>query len=153
MMVLNGRATFILNEIKKSAKAPAAASNAPEELIAAVAEKNGVQFASDYLIMESSLFKACSTECLKRSVFYKSYLKLISQIQIKKLWVVERNRMKDSVAFYIQDREQKQFLDNFSAKRSYISDNYDKIPSYELKELALALTQAIDGKVMELKKR
>jgi hypothetical protein len=139
--------------LNKASKVPLAANENPEDRISNVAAKNGVKFASDYLIMEGALFKSCKPNCLNKIPFYKNYAKLISQIQIKKLWVVEQNKMKDSVAYYIQDREEKQFLDNFSSKRAYISENYEKLPSYEIKELALSLIQAIDAKTMELKKK
>ncbi len=153
MMVLNNRGSLILSLLKKADKDPLKPGESAEERIAAIGDSSGVKFATDYLIMENSLFKACKTECLKKAAFYKSYLKLISQIQIKKLWVVERNKMKDSVAYYIQEREENQFLNNFVSRRAYITENYEKIPSYELKELALSLTQAIDAKVMEIKKK
>jgi hypothetical protein len=153
MMVLNGRGTLLLSELNKASKVPLAANESPEDRVSVVAEKNGVKFASDYLIMENSLFHACNPDCLKKPAFYKNYSKLISQIQLKKLWVVEQNKMKDSVAYYIQDREEKKFLDSFKSRRSYISDNYDKIPNYDLKEMAISVTQAIDAKVLELKKR
>lgn len=153
MMVLNNRGSLILTELGKAEKEAAASKESIENGIASVAEKNGVKFATDYLLMENRLFKSCSTTCLSRSEFYRSYIKLISQIKIKKLWVVERNIMKDSVAYFIQEREETQFLENFAKRRAYISENYEKIPSYELKELALSLTQAIDSKVMEIKKK
>ena len=153
MMVLNNRGSLILAELKKATKEPLTANENMEDRISAVGEKTGVKFATDYLLMESSLFKSCGAQCLSRPAFFKNYSKLISLIQIKKLWVVQHNRMKDSVAYFIQDREEQQFLNNFVSRRAYISDNYDKISSYENKEMALALTQTIDAKVMELKKK
>lgn len=153
MMVLNNRGSMVLSLLKKADKEPLKAGETAETRIAQVGEQNGVKFATDYLIMENALFKACKTECLSRAAFYRSYMKLIAQIKIKKLWVVERNIMKDSVAYFIQEREENQFLTNFTTRRAFISDNYDKIPSDELKELALSLTQAIDAKVMEIKKK
>jgi len=153
MMVLNSRGSEVLSQLKKAEKEPLKPGETNEERIASIGEKNGVKFATDYLIMENTLFKACKAECLKRASFYKGYLRLIGQIKMKKLWVVERNIMKDSVAYFIQEREENQFLNNFASRRAYITDNYEKIPSDDLKELALSLTQAIDAKVMEIKKK
>ena len=153
MMVLNGRGTLLLGQLSKISKTPLAAGENPEDRIAEVAEKSGIHFATDYLILESALFKSCKDECLKRPAFYQDYIRLINQITIKNLWVVEQNRMKDNVAYYIQDREQNQFLNNFVTKRAYVSDSYNSISSYDLKEMALALIQAIDAKVMEIKKK
>jgi len=153
MMVLNNRGSEVLSLIKKANKEPLKAGETMEDRIAVIGEQAGVRFATDYLIMENSLFKSCKTECLKKAEFFKSYIKLISQIKIKKLWVVARTIMKASVSYLIQEREENQFLNNFTSKREWITENYEKIPSYELKELALSLTQAIDAKVMEIKKK
>jgi hypothetical protein len=153
MMVLNNRGSLILNQLSKALKDPVNQNENFEDRVAAIAEKNGVRFATDYMLMENFLFKSCKEECLNRPVFYKTYMKIIALIQIKKLWVVEQNRLKDSVAYYIQEREEKQFLNNFTTRRAFISENYTKLPSYDLKELALSLTQTMDAKVMEIRKK
>lgn len=153
MMVLNNRGSMLLDQLNKATKAPLAPQEQAEDRITSVAEKNGVKFATDYLLMENFLFKTCKEECVNKPAFYKNYIKLISQIKIKKLWVVEQNRLKDSVAYFIQEREETQLLSNFETRRLYISGSYDQLPSYDLKELSLSLIQAIDAKVMEIKKK
>ena len=153
MMVLNNRGSMLLDQLNKEVKSKLEPQELVEDRILTVAEKNGVKFATDYLLMENFLFKTCKEECITKPSFYRNYIKLISQIKIKKLWVVEQNKLKDSVAYFIQEREEKQLLGNFEARRLFISENYDKLPSYDLKELSLSLTQAIDAKVMEIKKK
>ena len=116
-------------------------------------EKNDIKFASDYLIVEDYLFKVCNPDCLNSSSFYKNYMKIIDKIELKRLWVVKQNKLKDKVSYFIQDKEEKEFLTDFSKKRALISDQYNQIKTNEHKQMALDLIKIIDGKIAILKKK
>ncbi len=72
---------------------------------------------------------------------------------MKRLWVVRQNKLKDKVSYFIQDKEEKQFLSNFDKRRAYISDHYKEIKTVESKELALGLIKVMDEKILELRKK
>lgn len=153
-MVANNRNSFILKELNKAAKTKSINDNeTQEDKIYAVMEKNGIKFATDFILIEDYLFKACDPNCLNNPSFYKNYSKMIDQIKLKRLWVVKHNQLEDKVAYYIQDQEEQQFVDTFLKRRSYISDHYKNISNLDNKEQALALVKIIDNKIIELKKK
>ncbi|MGZ3725575.1 MAG: DUF3149 domain-containing protein [Pseudobdellovibrio sp.] len=152
-MVENNQDGRLVKELKTASIMPATPELSKEDRIYGVMEKNDIKFASDYLIVEDYLFKACSPDCLNSSSFYRNYMKIIEKVQVKRLWIVRQNKLKDKVSYFIQDKEEKQFLNDFSKKRALISDQYAQIKTNENKQMALELVKVIDSKIAELKKK
>ena len=152
-MVENNQGSRLIKELKIASIMPETLELTKEDRIFQAMEKNEIKFATDYLIVEDYLFKSCDPNCLNSASFYKNYSKIIAKIQVKRLWIVRQNKLKDKVSYFIQDKEEKQFLSNFSKKRAFISENYNDIKTNENKQLALDLINVMDGKIAELKKK
>ena len=115
------------------------------------AQKFGIAFADDYKIIDEALVDACRPKCFAMAEFYDSVDKVVEMIERKKMWVVRKNRTKDSVANYIQNTEEAEIIQTLLVRRTYISDGYSSIASFDLREKALASINLIDAKIKELR--
>ncbi|MBY0451681.1 MAG: hypothetical protein K2P92_01515 [Bdellovibrionaceae bacterium] len=151
MMVLNGQSTLILGKLKKAVKLPANNITTREDHIAAVADENGVGFATDLSLYNKALFKQCAEACLTKPEFYRAYNKILDQVHVEELWVYAQNKTKDRVASYILDREKNQLLKTLQKSRAQISDGYGTITALDQKQMALDTIKKIDDKIALIK--
>ena len=150
MMVLNGQNTLILGKLKKAIKAPANNVETTEDHIAAVADENGVGFATDLGLYDKTLFKHCGDDCFDRPSFYRAYAKILAQIHVEELWVYAQNKTKDRVATYILDREKNQILKTLQKSRAKISSHYGAIKTPEHKQAANDVVKQMDEKIAQI---
>ncbi len=150
MMVLNGQNTLILGKLKKAVKLPTDNVNTTEDHIAAVADENGVGFATDLSLYDKTLFTQCANECYERPSFYRAYGKILGQVHVEELWVFAQNKTKDRVAAYILNREKNQILKTLQKSRAKIADHYNAIKAPEHKQAAIDVVKKIDEKIAQI---
>ena len=152
-MVANNRNSLYLRDLNNALNSTKNDNTSKQDKVISVMEKNGIKFSTDYILVEDYLYKSCEPNCLTSLSFYENYEKLINQVQVKRLWVVKHNQLKDKVAYFIQDKEEKQFKENFLKRREYISNQYKNINELDLKQKSLNLIKSIDAKLAELNKK
>lgn len=152
-MVAEGQNIQIINDLKAIEKQTLSPAENRLVKIADVAVKHKIAFATDLQALDSHLFKACQPECQNDVKYYESLGKIISLVDLKKMWVVRKNWSKDTVAYFIQDQEVAVIKNILLKRREFIADKYAKLPSYEIKEVAMASIKTIDEKIKELQKK
>ena len=152
-MVAEGQNIQIINDLKAIEKQQPAEGDNRLEKIALVGEKHKIAFATDLQVLDKHLFNACKPNCHTEPKYYESLAKLVALVDLKKMWVVRKNWSKDTVAYFIQDQEVAVIKNTLLKRREYIADQYIKLPSYDLKEVAMASIKTIDEKIKELQKK
>lgn len=152
-MVAEGQNIQILNDLKVIEKQELKPNENLLEKIAVVGEKHKIAFATDLQALDNHLFKACKPNCHTDAKYYESLNRLVALIDLKKIWVVRKNWSKDTVAYFIQDQEVAVIKTTLLKRREYIADQYIKLPSYDLKEVAMASIKTIDNKIKELQQK
>lgn len=152
-MVAEGQNIQILNDLKAIEKQELKPDENILEKIALVGEKHKIAFATDLQALDNHLYKSCQPDCYTNAKYYESLGKLVALVDLKKMWVVRKNWSKDTVAYFIQDQEVAVIKTTLLKRREYIADHYIKLPSYELKEVAMASIKTIDNKIKELQKK
>lgn len=152
-MVAEGQNIQILNDLKAIEKQQLSPDENILDKVAQVAEKHKIAFATDLQALDKHLFKACQPNCHTNAKYYENLARLVALVDLKKMWVVRKNWSKDTVAYFIQDQEVAVIIATLLKRREYIADQYIKLPSYELKEVAMASIKTIDGKIKELQKK
>lgn len=152
-MVAEGQNIQILNDLKAIMKPEFSDAENRLEKIAQVGEKHKIAFATDLQALDNYLFKVCQPNCHTNSSYYANLNRVVDLIDLKKMWVVRKNWSKDTVAYFIQDQEVAVIKNTLLKRREYIADQYIKLPSYDLKEVAMASIKNIDEKIKELQKK
>ena len=152
-MVAEGQNVQIINDLKAIEEQDLKPDESRLEKIAQVAEKHKIAFATDLQALDNHLFKACDPSCYSDPKYHESLARLVALVDLKKMWVVRKNWSKDTVAYFIQDQEVAVIKNILLKRRQSIADQYAKLPSYELKEVAMASIKTVDAKIKELQKK
>jgi hypothetical protein len=135
-----------LSEIKKM-------SNKVEKLnfVTNNLQNFGIAFANDFKLFDQALYEACNPNCLEISEFYTAVSKVLDNLERNKMWVVRKNRTKDSVAYYIQSIEEAQIIQILSDRKKYFIDSQLSIKSDEMRLKSATTIALIDTKINEFK--